>query len=141
MPNSPSLTLDGHLPDPFNAQDSDIAEPAVVLRESLKSFWIGCSGLAMFALMASVGAISSGNLDDLLVLQVFGIENGAQNWVATYGIQVTLLKTLVPSIVIGALVPLLYWRGSLAQRFSLSVVLAITTMNLSFNAETSDSRR
>ena len=34
----------------------------------------------------------------------------------------------------GALVPILYWRGGLLQRFAISVVLAVTTMNLATEA-------
>ncbi len=39
--------------------------------------------------------------------------------------------SLMPCIVIATVVPILFWRGGLGQRFAISLALAVTTMNYS----------
>lgn len=42
---------------------------------------------------------------------------------------------LTPSLVIACIVPILYWRGHLVQRFLISVVIAITVLNIVGNLD------
>lgn len=98
-------------------------------RESIKSFWIGCSGLAVLAIVASIGAFALAQLDNWLVSFLY-TAYGQGFWNACYGIKVVIAASLIPGLVLGALVPVLYWRGGLLQRFAISFVLAVTTMNL-----------
>ncbi len=113
--------------DPLHGDDH--AGPILTSRESIKSFWVGCSGLAVLAILASIGVFTLGKLDSWLVSHL-NIPFGQSYWNACYGISIVIGATFLPSLVLGALVPVLYWRGGLLQRFAISVVLAVTTMNL-----------
>ncbi len=103
--------------------------PILPSRESIKSFWVGSSGLAVLAILASIGVFTVGKLDSWFVSRLH-IPIGQSYWNACYGISIVIGATLIPGLVLGALVPVLYWRGGLLQRFAISVVLAVTTMNL-----------
>ena len=113
--------------DPLHGDDQ--AGPILTSRESIKSFWVGCSGLAVLAILASIGVFALGSLDSWLV-SLLDIPFGQSRWNAYYGISIVIGSSLIPGLVLGALVPVLYWRGGLLQRFAISVVLAVTTMNL-----------
>lgn len=43
------------------------------------------------------------------------------------------IRSSVPSAVIASVVPILYWRGGLLQRFGLSLVIAICVMNVALS--------
>ncbi len=116
--------------DPLD--DDETAGAIAPSRESIKSFWVGCSGLANLAILASIGVFAIGKLDGWL-LERLNVPFGRGFWEACYGIHVVIEASLIPGIVLGALVPILYWRGGLMQRFAISVVLAVTTMNLTTN--------
>ncbi len=113
--------------DPLHGDDH--AGPILTSRESIKSFWVGCSGLAVLAILASIGVFALGSLDSWLV-SLLNIPFGQSYWNACYGISIVIGSSLIPGLVLGALVPVLYWRGGLLQRFAISVALAVTTMNL-----------
>ncbi len=113
--------------DPLRGDED--AGPILPSRESIKSFWVGCSGLAVLAILASIGVFTLGKLDSWLV-SLLNISNGQSYWNACYGISTVIGATLIPGLVLCALVPVLYWRGGLLQRFAISVVVAVTTMNL-----------
>ena len=113
--------------DPLHGDED--AGPILPSRESIKSFWVGSSGLAVLAILASVGVFTLGKLDSWLV-SLLNIPLGQSYWNACYGINIVIGSSLIPGLVLGALVPVLYWRGGLLQRFAISVVLAVTTMNL-----------
>ena len=113
--------------DPLNGDED--AGPVLPSRESIKSFWVGSSGLAVLAILASIGVFTLGKLDSRLV-SLLNIPWGRNSWNACYGINIVIGASLIPGLVLAALVPILYWRGGLLQRFAISVVLAVTTMNL-----------
>ena len=113
--------------DPLHGDED--AGPILPSRESIKSFWVGSSGLAVLAILASVGVFTLGKLDSWLV-SLLNIPLGQSYWNAGYGLNIVIGSSLIPGLVLGALVPVLYWRGGLLQRFAISVVLAVTTMNL-----------
>jgi len=101
--------------------------------ESIKSFWVCCSGLAVLAVLASVGAFSITKFEhelSTLLSSFWKIQNNQVLWMAFSGVHAVFRASLIPSIVLGALVPILYWRGGLMQRFAISVAIAVTTMNL-----------
>ena len=125
----------------FEQQDdeSEIA-PIASSRESLRSFWIGVSGLAVLVILVSLSMFSLGKIDSWLVSRFYspigspiGGPIGRAFWDSCYGVHVVIEASLIPAIVLGALVPVLYWRGGLMLRFLISTVLAITTMNLTTN--------
>ena len=49
---------------------------------------------------------------------------------AVSGVHAVFRASLIPGFVLGVLLPVLYWRGGLMQRFGISVVIAVTVMNL-----------
>ncbi len=113
--------------DPLQGNENE--EPVLPSQESIQSFWVGSSGLALLAILASIGVFALGKLDSWLV-SLLNIPFGQSYWNACYGIKIVIGSSLIPGLVLGALVPVLYWRGGLLQRFAISVVLAVTIMNL-----------
>ena len=101
-------------------------------RESIKSFWIGCTGLA---LLAHVAIFLTQTMTQSVILwlteKVFKLAKGPVLWQSRSYLFGVSRESLIPCLVVAAVVPILYWRGGLGQRFSISVILAITTMNLS----------
>jgi hypothetical protein len=107
---------------------SDSAAPSPVKKEltptQVSSFWWGCCGLAVLALLSSVGV--GATLE--LCLRTF------QKWIFGWGVQgnssissshfwgisravvMTFKSVFVPAAVIASVVPILYWRGGLLQR-------------------------
>ena len=51
--------------DPLNGDED--AGPILPSRESIKSFWVGSSGLAVLAILASMGVFTLGKLESRLV--------------------------------------------------------------------------
>jgi hypothetical protein len=122
--------------------DSESAAPAPVKKEftptQVSSFWWGCCGLAVLALLSSVGL--GATLE--LCLRAF------QKWLYSWALQgnspisyshfwgisravvMTFENVFVPSAVIASVVPILYWRGGLLQRFGISLAIAICVMNI-----------
>ena len=101
--------------------------------ESIKSFWVCCSGLAVFAILASVGVLSIAKFDnDLssLLTSFWRSQNFRALWMAVSAVQAVFRASVIPGFVLGVLLPVLYWRGGLMQRFGISVVIAVTVMNL-----------
>ncbi len=113
--------------DPLHGDDH--AGQILTSRKSIKSFWVGSSGLAVLAILASINVFTLGKPNSWLV-SLLHIPFGQSQWDACYEINIVIGSSLIPSLVLGALVPVLYWRGGLLQRFAISVVLAVTTMNL-----------
>ena len=113
-------------------EDEDIGEK-LPKPQSIKSFWVCCSGLAVLAILASVGVISIAKNDiefSTHFSSFWEFQNSQVLWMAVSGVHAVIRASLIPGIVLGALVPILYWRGGLMQRFAISVVIAVTTMNL-----------
>jgi hypothetical protein len=120
--------------DPLS--DIEPAKPEEASRRSVASFWIGCSGLAILAHLAIFLALRIlGGLQ--LFLETFVFANGndlnsrGNYWEILRGIAMVFNDSLMPFIVIATVVPILFWRGGLGQRFAVSLALAITTMNYS----------
>jgi hypothetical protein len=121
---------------------SDSAAPGPVKKEltptQVSSFWWGCCGLAVLALLSSVGV--GATLE--LCLRTF------QKWIYGWGVQgnssissshfwgisravvMTFKSVFVPAAVIASVVPILYWRGGLLQRFGISLAIATCVMNV-----------
>ena len=120
--------------DPLN--DSKPAKPEEASRKSIASFWIGCSGLAILSHVAIFLAlrIPSGTHWFLETI-VFANRNDRNSignyWVILRAVAMVVNDALMPCIVIATVVPILFWRGGLGQRFAISLALAITAMNYS----------
>ena len=101
-------------------------------RESLRSFWIGLAGMAILLHVVIYLEIRTTNtiLKWLWQEARKSLNLQAYNNI-TRCISNISAATLMPCIVLVTIVPLLYWRGGLVQRFVLSGVLVITAMNLS----------
>ena len=121
---------------------SDSAAPGPVKKEltptQVSSFWWGCCGLAVLALLSSVGV--GATLE--LCLRTF------QKWIYGWGVQgnssissshfwgisravvMTFKSVFVPAAVIASVVPILYWRGGLLQRFGISLAIATCVINV-----------
>jgi len=125
--------------------DSELAAPAPGKKElspsQVASFWWGCCGFAVLALLSSVG------LGAMLELCVQVFERWVHDWIKMgdsslaprhlwgmfLAIRISFESCFVPSAVIASVVPILYWRGGLLQRFGLSLVIAICVMNVALS--------
>lgn len=92
-------------------------------RASIKSFWIGCVGLALLAFVGALffNATYSGLVEWL---------DRRQSWRFGYVRFLLLSNFILPSLVMVSVVPILYWRGGLGTRFAVSLAVAITAMNI-----------
>ena len=84
--------------------------------ESIKSFWVCCSGLAVLTVLASFGVRSITKFEhelSTLLSSFWKIQNYQVLWMAFSGVHAVFRASLIPSIVLGALVPILYWSTSL----------------------------
>lgn len=122
--------------------DSESAAPTPVKKEftqtQVASFWWGCCGLAVLALLSSVGVGATLELC-LRTFQkwIYGwVSQGntpissSHFWGISRAVVMTFESVFVPSAVIASVVPILYWRGGLLQRFGISLAIAICVMNI-----------
>jgi hypothetical protein len=119
--------------DPLS--DIEPAKPEESLRKSVASFWIGCSGLAILSHVAIFLALrllaSTQWLVETVVFENVNRNYWGNYWEILRGVAVVVNDSMMPCIVIATVVPILFWRGGLGQRFAISLALAITTMNYS----------
>ena len=119
--------------DPLS--DIEPAKPEEASRRSVASFWIGCSGLAILShvtIFLTLRLLASTQW----LLETVVFENVNRNYWGNYweilrGVAVVVNDSMMPCIVIASVIPILFWRGGLGQRFAISLALAITTMNYS----------
>jgi len=116
--------------DPFDDPLSDSTqEPLEPSRASIKSFWLGCVGLSILSL---VGTLLVSTL--VAKYEIPFLETSlwtAASWQVLAAWHFSVYTCLMPCMVVGSVLPILYWRGSLLQRFAISIVIAITAMNIS----------
>ena len=119
--------------DPLS--DIEPAKPEEASRRSVASFWIGCSGLAILSHVAIFLALrllaSTQWLVETVVFENVNRNYWGNYWEILRGVAVVVNDSMMPCIVIATVVPILFWRGGLGQRFAISLALAITTMNYS----------
>lgn len=119
--------------DPLS--DIEPSKPEVSSRKSVASFWIGCSGLAILSHVAIFLALrllaSTQWLVETVVFENVNRNYWGNYWEILRGISMVVNDSLMPCIVIATVVPILFWRGGLGQRFAISMALAVTTMNYS----------
>ena len=122
--------------------DSESAAPAPFKQEhtltQVASLWWGCCGLAVLALLSSVGVGATLELC-LRTFQkwIYGwVSQGNSSisashfWGISRAVVITFESVFVPSAVIASVVPILYWRGGLLQRFGISLAIAVCVMNI-----------
>ena len=122
--------------------DSESAAPAhgnqVLTAAQIASFWWGCCGFAILAVLSTIGLGASLELF-LRTLQkwIYGLIlqgdtsfSRAHFWCISRAVVITFESVFVPSAVIASVVPILYWRGGLLQRFGVSLAIAICVMNV-----------
>jgi hypothetical protein len=121
---------------------SDSAAPGPVKKEltptQVSSFWWGCCGLAVLALLSSVGV--GATLELCLrtfqkwiygwVVQGNSSISSSHFWGISRAVVMTFKSVFVPAAVIASVVPILYWRGGLLQRFGISLAIATCVMNV-----------
>ena len=129
MPNFQSELMNKDLHPLDLEDDRDDIGDKLSTPGSIMSFWIAGSGLAVLAILVSVAAFFASKLDESFAL-LFAGPYGQLPWTICQGIHTVIGAALIPCIVLGSLVPVLYWRGGLLQRFGISVALAVTVMNL-----------
>ncbi len=107
--------------DPFSDDEPLPAEKSS--RESIRSFWVCMAGLAVLAHVAIYF--------ELLFMRT--IEHWRANWIyaATDLLRLVLSQSFVPSLILASVVPILYWRGGLAQRFVVALAIVVAAMNSS----------
>jgi hypothetical protein len=110
--------------DLFHDDSPQSIEPS---RQSLKSFWGLVACVAIAAFFATALAYWMREMVDYHVDRILN-----NPWRSKHSpiSSVVFDSCLVPSLVAVAVTPLLYWRGGLAQRFTLSLMIAIAAMNL-----------
>ena len=64
-----------------------------------------------------------------LLEYAFGSQIGGQNISTYWTHELSVTDSFLPSFVLLSLIPILYWRGGLAQRFLISISIAIIAMN------------
>jgi hypothetical protein len=121
---------------------SDSAAPGPVKKEltptQVSSFWWGCCGLAVLALLSSVGV--GATLELCLrtfqkwiygwVVQGNSSISSSHFWGISRAVVMTFKSVFVPAAVIASVVPILYWQGGLLQRFGISLAIATCVMNV-----------
>lgn len=115
--------------DPFDDPLSDsMQEPLQPSRASIKSFWLGCVGLSTLSLIGTllVGTLVAKYEFSFLETSLWT----AASWQFLAAWHFSVYTCLMPCMVVGSVLPILYWRGSLMQRFAISIVIAITAMNI-----------
>jgi hypothetical protein len=119
--------------DPLS--DIEPAKPEEASRRSVASFWIGCSGLAILshvAIFLTLRLLASTQwLVETVVFENVNRNYWGNYWEILRGVAVVVNDSMMPCIVIASVIPILFWRGGLGQRFAISLALAITTMNYS----------
>ena len=108
-------------------------EPLEPSRASIKSFWLGCVGLSTLSLIGTLLVSTVVAKYDFSFLNMFlGTSQwSAATWRLLDACHFSVCTCLMPCMVVGSVLPILYWRGSLMQRFAISIVIAITAMNIS----------
>lgn len=119
--------------DPLS--DIEPAKPEEASRRSVASFWIGCSGLAILShvtIFLTLRLLASTQwLVETVVFENVNRNYWGNYWEILRGVAVVVNDSMMPCIVIASVIPILFWRGGLGQRFAISLALAITTMNYS----------
>lgn len=124
--------LSDHPNPPQDSLSSTSSEPA---RESVTSFWIACAGLAVLAHVVSTGGyLFIPHYDSWIISALFD-SISQEFWDAFLSFRLLAGAAFTPSVVIVCLTPILYWRGRLVHRFVLSLVIAITVLNVTGDLE------
>lgn len=101
-------------------------------RKSVRSFWVGFAGIAI---LIHLSIALSMKLNSGFDHWLFDQGNGnPMAWVHQYLLRCLITKSLIPCMVVCSIVPILFGRCGLAQRFSISIGLAITSMNYSIRS-------
>ena len=115
---------------PFD--DVDVVESTEPMRSSVVSFWLGCFGLSFLAIAGTLAVkMVASNWNYWLVEFAFEQNLGIAEVPFYWTHELTITDSLLPGLVLVAVVPLLSWRGGLVQRFAISIAIAITAMNVS----------
>lgn len=113
---------------PFDdGQMSQLIEPS---RAAIASFWFGCFGLSLIAIGVTFCAkVVCARINFGLVEYAFQWDLRSQTIPRYWTHELSVTDSFLPCMVLLALIPILYWRGGLAQRFSISTAIAIIAMN------------
>lgn len=118
--------------DPFRDNLPRSTEPPT--RESIKSFWIGFAGLALLThVTICIELLATRYVAYWLREDAQKTRFRSWHWDAIMSVDSVSAESLLPCIVIATIVPVLYWRGGLAQRFALSGVFVLVAMNSSIS--------
>jgi hypothetical protein len=100
-------------------------------RESVHNFWLTIAGLAVLVHLVAVTLTSAVSYyQDILFRSSSYLNLRGMDWQTAELIRKLVAESFVPSIVIASVIPILYWRGNLIQRFAISLVIALTVLNL-----------
>lgn len=111
------------------ASTTDLVESTT----SLQSFWVGCCGLAVFSLwIAKVSCYLTGEPLQQAFLLVFGMLNinRVGVWFFIQPIHVLTYLNVAPTIVVGATVAPLLWRGRISWRVLLSSCIVFVGLGI-----------
>jgi hypothetical protein len=123
------------LVDPLADSDTQ-RESTEPTRECVKSFWVACAGLACLTYLMALVAIVLSNYA-MKSIETSFVGNTSPTVVPRAWIGLLLLSfygnssiCLLPGLALISIVPILYWRGDLFQRFAISIVMGVTMANM-----------
>jgi hypothetical protein len=114
--------------DPFI--DEEPIQEVAASKEAIRSFWVCAAGLAVFAHLVIYF--------DLMLTRFIGYwffhQFGIRWWEPPTNIMfVVFSQSFVPCLILATVVPILYWRGGLAQRFAIALAIVVSAMNSSID--------
>lgn len=119
----------------IDREDEKLTVESPRSRDSLGSFWWAVSGLAVFCILnclawSSINSIVWEFATGLLLSPNIRFANSQKFFATRYMFEWMANGLVLPSATVMAIVPILYWRGGLLLRFTLTLAIAICVMNL-----------
>ncbi len=123
MPSTP----DDWLEDETSPQGWSFWNPGT--GAAVKSFWLGCSGLAVLAHATALASVYvSKVLHSWLLDRLVGSLPIAMLWRSLSAIEQMVCWCLVPSMTLLAALPILCWRGSFGWRCTIALTLIVSVL-------------
>jgi hypothetical protein len=133
------VETDGYGFDAIIAAEEDFEQSKHVepSHTSVKSFWFGFTGIAILTHLAAffvMHVLAADWLSRKIAILVIDQPSTRAFWETIGCLQLSIGIILIPSLIASVAVPIIYWRGGLMLRFTLSIVLAIAIMNMTSDA-------
>ncbi len=98
---------------------------------AVKSFWLGCSGLAVLAHVVALASVYLGKVVfDWVGNNFYDTLGGMVLWHCMRVLEQTISGCFVPSVILVAALPILAWRGSFGWRSLIALTLIVSAIGL-----------